>query len=60
MSPMRRGHNLEDHYDYAEFICRMHNPLGAADAEPHSLKTALSATGCHLEEFVVKCPLERP
>eukprot|EP00403_Amphidinium_massartii_P045300 CAMPEP_0178459104 /NCGR_PEP_ID=MMETSP0689_2-20121128/47930_1 /TAXON_ID=160604 /ORGANISM="Amphidinium massartii, Strain CS-259" /LENGTH=101 /DNA_ID=CAMNT_0020085515 /DNA_START=155 /DNA_END=461 /DNA_ORIENTATION=+ len=28
LSPVRRGHNLEDHYDYAEFICRMHNPLG--------------------------------
>mmetsp|Transcript_32260 Transcript_32260/g.58983 ORF Transcript_32260/g.58983 Transcript_32260/m.58983 type:complete len:135 (+) Transcript_32260:88-492(+) len=28
LSPVRRGHNLEDHYDYAEFICKMHNPLG--------------------------------
>merc|ERR1719329_1837306 len=24
----RMGHNLEDHYDIAEFVCRMHNPLG--------------------------------
>merc|ERR1719238_1351556 len=24
----RLGHNLEDHYDLAEFVCRMHNPLG--------------------------------
>merc|ERR1711957_845474 len=24
----RLGHNLEDHYDMAEFICKMHSPLG--------------------------------
>mmetsp|Transcript_24441 Transcript_24441/g.39100 ORF Transcript_24441/g.39100 Transcript_24441/m.39100 type:complete len:113 (+) Transcript_24441:77-415(+) len=24
----RFGHNLEDHYDMAEFVCRIHNPLG--------------------------------
>mmetsp|Transcript_66036 Transcript_66036/g.104544 ORF Transcript_66036/g.104544 Transcript_66036/m.104544 type:complete len:117 (+) Transcript_66036:69-419(+) len=24
----RLGHNLEDHYDMAEFVCRIHNPLG--------------------------------
>mmetsp|Transcript_16347 Transcript_16347/g.49179 ORF Transcript_16347/g.49179 Transcript_16347/m.49179 type:complete len:118 (-) Transcript_16347:214-567(-) len=24
----RMGHNLEDHFDMAEYICRMHNPLG--------------------------------
>eukprot|EP00440_Ansanella_granifera_P004018 gb/GFBE01004362.1/.p1 GENE.gb/GFBE01004362.1/~~gb/GFBE01004362.1/.p1 ORF type:complete len:117 (+),score=23.61 gb/GFBE01004362.1/:1-351(+) len=24
----RLGHNLEDHYDFAEFMCRMHSPLG--------------------------------
>merc|ERR1719502_308074 len=24
----RLGHNLEDHFDMAEFVCRMHNPLG--------------------------------
>merc|ERR1719238_2258822 len=22
------GHNLEDHYDMAEFVCKMHSPLG--------------------------------
>merc|ERR1711971_831766 len=24
----RFGHNLEDHYDMAEFMCKMHSPLG--------------------------------
>eukprot|EP00931_Biecheleriopsis_adriatica_P069111 TRINITY_DN4299_c0_g2_i1.p2 TRINITY_DN4299_c0_g2~~TRINITY_DN4299_c0_g2_i1.p2 ORF type:complete len:119 (-),score=27.76 TRINITY_DN4299_c0_g2_i1:101-457(-) len=24
----RLGHNLEDHYDFAEFMCKMHSPLG--------------------------------
>eukprot|EP00933_Yihiella_yeosuensis_P070139 TRINITY_DN7766_c0_g2_i1.p1 TRINITY_DN7766_c0_g2~~TRINITY_DN7766_c0_g2_i1.p1 ORF type:complete len:118 (-),score=25.98 TRINITY_DN7766_c0_g2_i1:287-640(-) len=24
----RRGHNLEDHFDFAEFMCKMHSPLG--------------------------------
>merc|ERR1712137_640123 len=24
----RCGHNLEDHFDMAEFVCKMHNPLG--------------------------------
>merc|ERR1712216_194686 len=24
----RLGHNLEDHFDFAEFVCKMHNPLG--------------------------------
>merc|ERR1719291_884940 len=24
----RLGHNLEDHYDMAEFMCKMHHPLG--------------------------------
>mmetsp|Transcript_4630 Transcript_4630/g.8193 ORF Transcript_4630/g.8193 Transcript_4630/m.8193 type:complete len:114 (+) Transcript_4630:58-399(+) len=24
----RMGHNLEDHYDFAEFMCKMHSPLG--------------------------------
>merc|ERR1719460_3383325 len=24
----RLGHNLEDHYDMAEFVCKIHNPLG--------------------------------
>merc|ERR1719414_1844852 len=24
----RRGHNLEDHYDMAEFMTKMHSPLG--------------------------------
>jgi len=23
----RRGHNLEDHYDMAEFVCKIHSPL---------------------------------
>merc|ERR1719356_297222 len=27
-SAPRRGHNLEDHYDMAEFMCKMHHPLG--------------------------------
>ncbi|CAE8727459.1 unnamed protein product, partial [Polarella glacialis] len=24
----RLSHNLEDHYDFAEFMCKMHSPLG--------------------------------
>merc|ERR1712137_1215911 len=28
LSAIRRGHNLEDHYDMAEFMCKMHSPLG--------------------------------
>merc|ERR1712046_80087 len=28
VSAPRRGHNLEDHYDMAEFVCKMHSPLG--------------------------------
>ncbi|CAJ1327264.1 unnamed protein product [Effrenium voratum] len=24
----RLGHNLEDHFDFAEFMCRMHSPIG--------------------------------
>merc|ERR1719291_437291 len=28
LSSPRRGHNLEDHYDMAEFVCKMHSPLG--------------------------------
>mmetsp|Transcript_51931 Transcript_51931/g.100346 ORF Transcript_51931/g.100346 Transcript_51931/m.100346 type:complete len:112 (-) Transcript_51931:165-500(-) len=27
-SAPRLGHNLEDHYDMAEFVCKMHHPLG--------------------------------
>ncbi|CAK0819109.1 unnamed protein product [Prorocentrum cordatum] len=27
-SAPRLGHNLEDHYDMAEFMCKMHSPLG--------------------------------
>uniref|UniRef100_A0A6T1MZE8 Uncharacterized protein n=1 Tax=Alexandrium monilatum TaxID=311494 RepID=A0A6T1MZE8_9DINO len=27
-SAPRRGHNLEDHYDMAEYMCRMRNPTG--------------------------------
>mmetsp|Transcript_2666 Transcript_2666/g.5452 ORF Transcript_2666/g.5452 Transcript_2666/m.5452 type:complete len:114 (+) Transcript_2666:59-400(+) len=27
-SAPRLGHNLEDHYDMAEFMCKMHHPLG--------------------------------
>merc|ERR1719161_1969125 len=28
LSAPRRGHNLEDHFDMAEFVCKMHHPLG--------------------------------
>ncbi|CAE7179844.1 hasC1, partial [Symbiodinium pilosum] len=24
----RLGHNLEDHFDFAEYMCRMHSPIG--------------------------------
>eukprot|EP00927_Polykrikos_kofoidii_P081916 TRINITY_DN7990_c0_g1_i2.p1 TRINITY_DN7990_c0_g1~~TRINITY_DN7990_c0_g1_i2.p1 ORF type:complete len:109 (+),score=9.13 TRINITY_DN7990_c0_g1_i2:64-390(+) len=24
----RKGHNLEDHFDMAEFVCKMHSPTG--------------------------------
>eukprot|EP00928_Gymnodinium_smaydae_P053094 TRINITY_DN37171_c0_g1_i1.p2 TRINITY_DN37171_c0_g1~~TRINITY_DN37171_c0_g1_i1.p2 ORF type:complete len:137 (+),score=16.72 TRINITY_DN37171_c0_g1_i1:59-412(+) len=27
-STPRRGHNLEDHFDMAEFVCKMHSPTG--------------------------------
>eukprot|EP00928_Gymnodinium_smaydae_P081017 TRINITY_DN645_c0_g2_i1.p3 TRINITY_DN645_c0_g2~~TRINITY_DN645_c0_g2_i1.p3 ORF type:complete len:110 (-),score=20.71 TRINITY_DN645_c0_g2_i1:88-417(-) len=27
-SAPRRGHNLEDHFDMAEFVCKMHSPTG--------------------------------
>merc|ERR1712187_461775 len=27
-STPRLGHNLEDHYDMAEYMCKMHSPLG--------------------------------
>merc|ERR1712087_817305 len=27
-SKPRLGHNLEDHYDMAEFMCKMHHPFG--------------------------------
>eukprot|EP00928_Gymnodinium_smaydae_P096157 TRINITY_DN8436_c0_g1_i5.p3 TRINITY_DN8436_c0_g1~~TRINITY_DN8436_c0_g1_i5.p3 ORF type:complete len:116 (-),score=23.32 TRINITY_DN8436_c0_g1_i5:189-536(-) len=27
-SSVRRGHNLEDHFDMAEFVCKMHSPTG--------------------------------
>ncbi len=27
-SQPRLGHNLEDHYDFAEFMCKMHHPAG--------------------------------
>eukprot|EP00929_Paragymnodinium_shiwhaense_P032492 TRINITY_DN18001_c0_g1_i1.p1 TRINITY_DN18001_c0_g1~~TRINITY_DN18001_c0_g1_i1.p1 ORF type:complete len:117 (+),score=15.55 TRINITY_DN18001_c0_g1_i1:65-415(+) len=28
LSQLRRGHNLEDHYDMAEYVCKMHTPSG--------------------------------
>merc|ERR1711972_1276744 len=27
-SSPRFGHNLEDHFDMAEFVCKMHSPTG--------------------------------
>merc|ERR1711862_364146 len=28
VSAVRNGHNLEDHYDMAEFVVKMHTPIG--------------------------------
>eukprot|EP00405_Crypthecodinium_cohnii_P000027 CAMPEP_0194761810 /NCGR_PEP_ID=MMETSP0323_2-20130528/14451_1 /TAXON_ID=2866 ORGANISM="Crypthecodinium cohnii, Strain Seligo" /NCGR_SAMPLE_ID=MMETSP0323_2 /ASSEMBLY_ACC=CAM_ASM_000346 /LENGTH=112 /DNA_ID=CAMNT_0039683717 /DNA_START=18 /DNA_END=356 /DNA_ORIENTATION=+ len=28
LSKPSRGHNLEDHFDFAEFVTKMHHPLG--------------------------------